>query len=62
MAVTDAIDRLEATDADGMAAEIHRDLWVWPAALAGAICLGLCWPALRPAPRKAPSGTKGLPA
>jgi Ca-activated chloride channel homolog len=51
IAVADAIDRLEATDAEGLAAEVYRELWVWPAGLAGLICLGLCWPAIRPAPR-----------
>ena len=42
-AVADAIDRLEATDRDGLAAEIHRELWVWPAALAGALALWVAW-------------------
>lgn len=44
IAVADAIDRLEATEAEGMAAEIHRDLWTWPAGLAAAVCVGLVWP------------------
>ncbi|WP_299870154.1 VWA domain-containing protein [uncultured Roseobacter sp.] len=38
-AVADALDRLEATDSDGLAAEVFRDYWVWPAGLA--MCLGL---------------------
>jgi Ca-activated chloride channel family protein len=62
VAVTVAIDRLEATDADGLAAEVHRDLWVWPASLAGAICLALCWPSVRPAPRSARGRAAEAPA
>lgn len=38
-AVAEALDRLEATDSDGLAAEVFRDYWVWPAGLA--VCLGL---------------------
>ncbi|MFA3916355.1 VWA domain-containing protein [Ruegeria hyattellae] len=34
VAVAEALDRLEATDSDGLAAEIYRDFWPWPAALA----------------------------
>jgi Ca-activated chloride channel family protein len=51
IAVTEAIDRLEATDAEGLAAEIHRDLWMWPAGAAGLVCLVLCWPVVRQTPR-----------
>ena len=40
---TEALDRLEATDGDGLAAEVFRDLWIWPAALAG-----LLWHRSRP--------------
>ncbi|WP_299672005.1 VWA domain-containing protein [uncultured Roseobacter sp.] len=37
--VAEALDRLEATDGDGLAAEVFRDYWMWPAGLA--VCLGL---------------------
>ncbi|WP_417718703.1 VWA domain-containing protein [Salipiger sp.] len=37
--VTEALDRLEATDSDGLAAEIYREFWIWPAALAALLCL-----------------------
>ncbi len=43
VAVTDAIDRLEASDAEGLAAEIYRPLWLWPAALSAGLCLVLAW-------------------
>lgn len=43
VAVTQALDRLESTDSDGLAAEIYRDFWVWPAALAALLALGLAW-------------------
>lgn len=43
IAVTEALDRLEATDSDGLAAEIYRDYWPWPAGLAALFCLGLAW-------------------
>ena len=43
-AVTEALDALESTDSAGLAAEVHRALWVWPAALAGALCV---WVALK---------------
>ena len=42
-AVSAALDRLEATDSDGLAAEIYRDFWVWPASLALLLSLGLAW-------------------
>jgi Ca-activated chloride channel family protein len=41
--VADALDRLEATDSDGLAAEVYRDYWAWPAGLAVALCLLLVW-------------------
>ncbi len=41
--VADALDRLEATDGDGLAAEVFHAYWVWPAALALLFCLGLAW-------------------
>jgi Ca-activated chloride channel family protein len=41
--VTEALDRLEATDSDGLAAEVFRDFWPWPAALAVALSLWLAW-------------------
>jgi Ca-activated chloride channel family protein len=43
VAVAEALDRLEATDSDGLAAEIFHDYWVWPAGLAALLCLGLAW-------------------
>lgn len=41
--VADALDRLEATDGDGLAAEVFYEYWVWPAALAALLALGLAW-------------------
>lgn len=41
--VTDALDRLEATDSQGLAAEVYRDYWVWPAAFAAMLSLALAW-------------------
>ena len=43
VAVTDALDRLEATDSQGLAAEVYRDYWIWPAALATILSLALAW-------------------
>lgn len=43
LAVTEALDRLEATESDGLAAEVYRELWIWPAALALLGCLALAW-------------------
>lgn len=43
--VADALDRLEATDSDGLAAEVFREFWIFPAALAAILCL---WVAGRP--------------
>lgn len=43
IAVTEALDRLEATDSDGLAAEIYRDYWTWPAALAVALGFLALW-------------------
>ena len=43
IAVTEALDRLEATDSDGLSAEVYRDYWPWPAAVAALLCLGLAW-------------------
>lgn len=42
-AVIDALDRLEASPAEGLAAEIHRPLWPWPAGLAGLLAGALAW-------------------
>lgn len=41
--VARALDRLEATDSDGLAAEVFRDYWIWPAVLAGCLSLWLGW-------------------
>lgn len=38
-----ALDRLETTESDGMAAEIYREFWIWPAAVAGLLALLLVW-------------------
>ncbi|MEM9912389.1 MAG: VWA domain-containing protein [Pseudomonadota bacterium] len=43
VAVSQALDRLEATDSDGLAAEVWRDYWPWPAGLAATLCLFLVW-------------------
>ncbi len=42
-AVMQALDGLEATDSDGLAAEVYRALWVWSAALGAGLCLILAW-------------------
>ena len=47
VAVTEAIDRLEANRADGPGALVHRELWVWPAGLAVLVALGLALPGFR---------------
>lgn len=41
--VAAALDRLEATDSDGLAAEIWREYWPWPAGIAIAMGLFLIW-------------------
>ena len=41
--VAQALDRLEATDSDGLAAEIYRDYWQWPAGFAALLTLVLVW-------------------
>jgi Ca-activated chloride channel family protein len=43
VSVTQALDRLEATESDGLAAEIYRDYWLWPAGLAVGLSLILAW-------------------
>lgn len=48
VAVTEAIDRLEAIPADGPSALVHHPLWVWPAGLAALLTIGLALPGLRP--------------
>lgn len=41
--VAEALDRLESTQSDGLAAEIYTEYWVWPAGLAGLLALWLGW-------------------
>lgn len=41
--VTQALDRLEANDSAGLTAEVYRDYWTWPAALAAALALLAAW-------------------
>ena len=43
IAVTAALDALESTDSDGLAAEVYRDYWLWPASLAVVLCVFLVW-------------------
>ena len=43
VAVGQALDALEATDSDGLAAEVFHDYWMWPAALAALLGLGYGW-------------------
>ncbi|MBE0452372.1 VWA domain-containing protein [Roseovarius autotrophicus] len=42
-AVGAALDRLEATESAGLAAEIHRDWWRWPAGAALLLTLAMLW-------------------
>ena len=37
--VSRELDRLEANDSDGLAAELYREYWPWPAALSTLLCL-----------------------
>ncbi|KMK65187.1 VWA domain-containing protein [Puniceibacterium sp. IMCC21224] len=41
--VAEALDKLEATDNDGLAAEVFREFWVYPALLAAILCLWVAW-------------------
>lgn len=41
--VTQALDRLEATDSDGLAAEVFSELWVYPAALGALLLVWVAW-------------------
>ncbi|NOE27021.1 VWA domain-containing protein [Ruegeria sp. HKCCD6157] len=41
--VTQALDRLEATDSAGLVAEVYRSFWTWPAAMAAALALLAAW-------------------
>ncbi|CAM4002270.1 VWA domain-containing protein [Palleronia rufa] len=41
--VAEALDRLEPTAGDGLAAEVFRPLWLWPALLGTLTCLWLGW-------------------
>jgi len=41
--VTEALDKLESTDSDGLAAEVFREFWFWPAGFALMLGLGLAW-------------------
>ncbi len=39
--VADEIDKLEGNDADGPAAELYRDFWIWPAGVGFLLLVGL---------------------
>ncbi len=41
--VARSIDRLEANDSDGLAVEVYRSFWMWPAALALGLMLAWTW-------------------
>ena len=41
--VAESLDRLEPTAGDGLAAEVFRPLWIWPALLGALTCLWLGW-------------------
>lgn len=43
ISVSAALDRLEATDSDGLAAEVYRAFWPWPAAAAAALLAWFGW-------------------
>ncbi|MEM8538746.1 MAG: VWA domain-containing protein, partial [Pseudomonadota bacterium] len=43
IAVTQALDELETTQGDGLAAELWHDYWAWPAGLAALLGLALVW-------------------
>lgn len=42
-AVAAALDALEPTARAGLAAETYRSFWIWPAILAGLICIWIGW-------------------
>lgn len=48
-AVIDAIDQMESNRMEAPAAEIYRELWVWPAGLAFLAALGLLFTGRKPA-------------
>ncbi|MBP0484771.1 VWA domain-containing protein [Sagittula salina] len=41
--VAEALDALEATESDGLSAEVWRALWIWPAALGALLALFHAW-------------------
>ncbi|MBO6868824.1 MAG: VWA domain-containing protein [Thalassococcus sp.] len=43
VAVADALDKLEANDSDGLAAEVFREFWLYPAAIALMLSLIMVW-------------------
>ena len=43
VAVADALDQLEANDSDGLAAEVFREFWLYPAAIALMLSLIMVW-------------------
>ncbi|WP_298919149.1 VWA domain-containing protein [uncultured Roseobacter sp.] len=43
ISVMQALDALEATDGDGLAAEVYRDYWIWPAGASIILSLLLAW-------------------
>lgn len=47
IAVTEAIDRLEAIPSDGPSALVHQPLWIWPAGIAVFLVLSMSIPGVR---------------
>ncbi|MEM8956957.1 MAG: VWA domain-containing protein [Pseudomonadota bacterium] len=43
VAVAEALDRLEATEGDGLSAEVFHEFWPWPAGLAALLGLLFLW-------------------
>lgn len=43
LSVTEALDQLEPTEGDGLAAEVYKALWIYPAGLAVFLALVVAW-------------------